>query len=246
MLTINDYITVIIRELIGYGRANDKLNIIRKLLGVLIASLLMTICFAIVLPFTIFGNIAWIPKGAKLVYTCARLFGASLVGIPFAFVNHKDVVISIVTLFADIIEILSDHPVSFGPYDDRVKCLKIALDTEPGRDVIFEKPDPNLNSTETQLEFLKNEMTNNIIIRRRFEMQAQFYNQYWPMYVSTMNELQSLIKTNVTEYQIRLEKKTNMANDYNVLAMSISNLNSDTDFEIMDSKIRNFMDKYKS
>jgi hypothetical protein len=185
-------------------------------------------------------------KCAKLIYTHARLVGATLVGIPFVFINHKDVVISIVTLLADIIELVTDHPVAFGPYDDRVKCLKIVLDTEPGRDVIFEKHDPNLDQTEIQLGLLKDEMTNNTIIRRRFEIQAQFYNQYWPMYVSTMNELQSLIKTNVTEYQIRLEKKTNMANDYNVLAMSISNLNSDTDFEIMDSKIRNFMDKYKS
>jgi hypothetical protein len=243
MPIFDQFLMSLINELIDYGRANNKFSIVRKLLGVFVFSIALTLMSTILLPFSVFLGKDSLSSCFKSIYVYGRLLGASLVGIPVTIINPTDVVISVVTLLADVIKLFSGKDVNFGPSDDKDAMLKVILNTEPGATVVFNVPNQPTVSIEDQIN---DELANNTLFRRRFETHSQLYNSYWPMYSKVMGELKNLLKSDPNEFNNLMRVKVDMTNEFNSLSVEITNLQADTDFEIMDSKIRNFIGKYKS
>ena len=243
MPIFDQFLMRLISELIDYGRANNKFAIVRKLLGVFVFSTALTLMSTILLPFSVFLGKDSLSGCLKSIYVYGRLLGASLIGIPVTIINPKDVVISVVTLLADVIKLFSGKDVNFGPSDDKDAMLKVILNTEPGATVVFNVPNQPTISIEDQIN---DELRNNTLFKRRFDTNAQLYDAYWPMYTNMMEELKKLLKSSPNEFDSLMHIKVDMTNEFNALSAEIINLQSDTDFEIMDSKIRNFMNKYKS
>jgi len=243
MPIFDQFLMRLISELIDYGRANNKFAIVRKLLGVFVFSTALTLMSTILLPFSVLLGKDSLSSCFKSIYVYGRLLGASLIGIPVTIINPKDVVISVVTLLADVIKLFSGKDVNFGPSDDKDAMLKVILNTEPGATVVFNVPNQPTISIEDQIN---DELRNNTLFKRRFDTNAQLYDAYWPMYTNMMEELKKLLKSSPNEFDSLMHIKVDMTNEFNALSAEIINLQSDTDFEIMDSKIRNFMNKYKS
>jgi hypothetical protein len=155
-------------------------------------------------------------------------------------IDYKDVAISIITLLTDIVELLTGRPISFGPSNNTVEVLKTIINTPINQEVDFSK-----FQTTSFEENLQMELENSELMYRRAMLQSSFITQYHPLYVKYVHSIQYMLKNDVQKAEYWSQVKLNMSNEFSMICAYINEARTDTDFEIGDSKIRNFLEKYK-